>query len=96
MEKNTRNGIIVASIAIVGVYFAYKKFVLPDSKKVVLNYLNATFGGDHSSFVNSATKSYLDAWSKALMNGEDTFVDAGVTHWTCGGTSKQNDNHPCG
>lgn len=89
MENKTKNGIIVVSIVLIGAYFAYKKFIKPDSKKVVVNYLYATFGRDidYESFVNKADKNYIDAWAKSIMDGKSTFVVDGKTYNTSGGTA---------
>jgi hypothetical protein len=95
MEKSTRNGLIAVGIMAVLGYFAYKKFILPNSKLVVLNYLDASFGGDHSAFANGMKQSYADAWAQALMKGQDTFTDSGLVYWTCGGKAKVNDVRPC-
>lgn len=91
MSKSVKNGlIVVVAVTLLG-YFSYKYFVLPDSKKVVISYLDATFGKDpkHTDFINSANKSYVDAWAKAIMKGEDTFTDGGKLYNTSGGTAKR-------
>jgi len=90
MNKNTKGAIVVVIILTLG-YLAYKKLGKPDSKKVVINYLNATFGADskHTDFINKADKGYVDSWSNALMNGKDTFEFNGKTFWTKGGTEKK-------
>ena len=92
MNKNTQGIITVLVIGVLG-YFAYKKFgkdlIKPDSRKVLIKYLDATYGktDDHQTFINNADKSYVDAWSNALMNGQPTFTDKGVTYSTAGGKS---------
>jgi hypothetical protein len=89
MNSNIKGIISVAIIGVIG-YITYKKFVKPSSKKVVIAYLDATFGKDakHTNFVNSAGASYIDSWAKAIMNGAETFTDAGKTYITNGGTVK--------
>jgi len=89
MNKSNKNGIVVVAIVLVGGYFAYKKFVKPDSRKVLINYLDATFGSDaeHTTFINNAEKEYVDAWAKALMKGESTFTYNNKTYNTGGGNA---------
>ena len=90
MNKNTNGLIAVAVIGLLG-YLAYKKLGKPDSKKVVINYLDATYGKKtiHADFINSADKGYVDNWSVAIMNGKSTFEFNGKTYFTQGGTAKQ-------
>jgi hypothetical protein len=88
MNKNMNGFIAVAVIGLLG-YLAYKKLGKPDSKKVVIKYLDATYGGTHANFINSADKGYVDNWSVAIMNGKETFEFNGKTYWTKGGTAKQ-------
>ena len=89
MNKSNRNGIIVVAIVLIGGYFAYKKFVKPNSRKVLINYLDATFGSkaEHTTFINNADKGYVDEWSKALMKGESTFTYNNKTYKTSGGSA---------
>ena len=91
MSKSIKNGLLVVAVVTLLGYFSYKLFILPNSKKVVINYLDASYGKDikHTTFVNSAKKSYIDAWAKAIMNGQDTFTDNGLTYYTLGGTAKK-------
>jgi hypothetical protein len=88
MNSNVK-GII--SVVVVGglLYLAYKKFVKPNSKKVVINYLDATFGvsTNHTDFINKADKGYVDNWAKALMKGESIFTYNGKTYKVAGGTA---------
>lgn len=90
MNKNTKGIIAVAVVVLLG-FIAYKKLAKPDSRKVIINYLDATFGADskHKDFINNADKGYVESWSKALMNGKDTFEFNGKTYNTKGGTAKQ-------
>lgn len=90
MNKNIKGAIVVGVVLALG-YVAYKKFGKPDSRKVLINYLNATFGADskHTDFINNADMGYVESWSKALMNGQDTFEYNGKTYNTKGGTVKQ-------
>jgi hypothetical protein len=90
MNKNVKGIIAVAIVGVIG-YVTYKKFVKPDSKKVVIAYLDSTFGKDakHTDFVNGAGASYIDSWAKAIMSGSDTFTDSGNTYITNGGTVKK-------
>jgi uncharacterized Zn-binding protein involved in type VI secretion len=88
MNKNLNGIIVVAVIGLLG-FLAYKKFGKPNSRKVVINYLDATFGGDHSAFVNSADKGYIDNWSDAIMNGSTTFTFNGTTFVTRGGKTQK-------
>jgi hypothetical protein len=91
MSKSVKNGLLVVAVVTLLGYFSYKLFILPDSKKVVISYLDATFGKDpkHTDFINSAKKSYVDSWAKAIMRGEDTFSDGGTLYNTSGGTAKR-------
>ena len=86
MNSNVK-GII--SVIVVGglLYIAYKKFVKPNNRKVLINYLDATFGesSGHADFINNADKGYVDNWAKALMKGENTFTFNNKTYSTAGG-----------
>ena len=88
MNEKTKNGLIVVGVILVGLFLTYK-FIIPNSSKVVLNYLNATFGNkkEHEDFVKSAEKGYLNAWSKAIMEGRNTFTYKDKEYNTSGGTS---------
>lgn len=88
MNKNIKGIIVVVLFAGLG-YLAYKKFGKPDSRKVVIKYLDASFGGDHSEFVNKSEKGYIDNWSKAIMNGSNTFEYNGTTYITNGGKKQK-------
>ena len=88
MNKNVKSIIVVVAIAGLG-YLVYKKFGKPDSRKVVIKYLDASFGGDHSAFVNKADKGYIDNWSEAIMNGSTTFEYNGTTFVTNGGRTQK-------
>jgi hypothetical protein len=90
MNKNVKGIITVLVVLGVG-FFAYKKFLKPDNKKVVIKYLDATYGVDakHTSFINSADKGYVDNWAKAIKDGSETFVFNNQTHYTKGGTVKK-------
>lgn len=90
MNKNVQGIIAIAVVGIIG-YLAYKKLGKPDSKKVIINYLDATFGlkKEHTDFVNNADKGYIDSWSDAIMNGKDTFQYNGTTYVTRGGATKK-------
>jgi len=88
MNKNVKGIIVVAVVGLLS-YLAYKKFGKPDSRKVVTKYLDATFGGDHTAFVNKADKGYIDSWSEAIMNGSTTFVYNGTTFVTRGGKTQK-------
>jgi hypothetical protein len=84
MNKNIKGLIVVAIVGVLG-YVAYKKFILPNSKKVVIAYMDSTFGGSHEDFVNKADKVYIDSWAKAIMDGKTTFDANGITYVTKGG-----------
>jgi hypothetical protein len=84
MNKNINGIIAVLVVAGLG-YFAYKKLGKPNSVKVITNYLDATYGGDHKEAVSKMEKGYLNAWSDALMNGSKTFEYNGSTYKTGGG-----------
>jgi hypothetical protein len=90
MNKNIKGTIVVGIVIALG-YLVYKKFGKPDSRKVLINYLNATFGADskHTDFINNAEKGYVESWSNALMNGKDTFEYNGKTYNTKGGIVKK-------
>ena len=91
MNKSIKKGLLVVAVVTLLGYFSYKLFILPNSKKVVINYLDASYGKDiaHTTFVNSAKKSYVDSWAKAIMRGENTFFDGGTLYNTSGGTAKR-------
>lgn len=84
MSKNTNGIIAVLVVAGLG-YLVYKKLGKPNSKKVITNYLDATYGGDHKEAVSKMEKGYLDSWSNALMKGSTTFDYNGSTYKTLGG-----------
>lgn len=87
MSKDMKGIIVVLVVAGIG-YIAYKKFLKPDSRKVVIKYLDASFGGSHSEGVKSMEKGYVDSWSKAIMSGSTTFNYNGKTYVTMGGKIK--------
>lgn len=92
MQKSTTNGIIVVAVVVLAGLIFYKKFIpTQDSKKTVIGYLDSLYGKNtqHEIFVETATKSYIEAWAKAIKNGESTFVDGGKTYVTAGGKAKQ-------
>jgi hypothetical protein len=84
MNKNLKGLITVAVVVGLG-YIVYKKFILPNSKQVVIKYMDATFGGSHSDFVNKADELYIKNWATAIMEGKTTFDANGVTYVTKGG-----------
>jgi hypothetical protein len=90
MNKNLKGVLVVVVVLGVG-YFAYKKFLKPDNKKVVTKYLDATYGVDekHKTFVNNADKGYIDTWANAINKGSNTFDYDGKTFFTKGGTVKK-------
>jgi hypothetical protein len=90
MNKNVKGIITVLVVLGVG-FFAYKKFLKPNNKKVVIKYLDATYGVDakHTSFINNADKGYVDSWADAINKGVDTFQFNNQTHFTKGGTVKK-------
>jgi hypothetical protein len=90
MNKNTKGLIAVGVVVLLG-FIAYKKFANTDSKKVVINYLDKTFGYNrkHADFINSADKGYVDNWSIAILNDKETFEFSRKIYYTKGGTAKQ-------
>jgi hypothetical protein len=90
MNKNTK-GAIAVSVMLLLIFIAYKKFANTDSKKVVIKYLDKTFGykKEHADFINSADKGYVDNWSLAIINDKDTFEFNGKIYNKKGGTAKQ-------
>jgi hypothetical protein len=96
MEAKTRNGLIVAGVVGIGVYFAYNSYKkqtlggLTSKQNIVLKYLESTFGADtkHTDFVKSADKTYIGAWASAIKNGSSVFTYNGSVYNTAGGTKK--------
>jgi hypothetical protein len=89
MNKNVMG--VITTIVVGGLLFvAYKKFVKPNNRKVLINYLDATFGASksHIDFINNADKGYVDNWANALMKGKSTFIYNNKTYNVSGGTSK--------
>jgi hypothetical protein len=89
MNKNVKGIITVLVVLGVG-FFAYKKFLKPDNKKIVLKHLATNYGvkESHKSFVDSADKGYIDSWANAIKIGSETFTYNGKTFYTLGGTTK--------
>lgn len=91
MSNNLKWGFGLAAAGLV-VFFYLKNEKYKSNKELVIAHLGATYGKNqrHTTFVNSATKSYINAWADAIRKGQDTFVDPakGTTHWTEGGTTK--------
>lgn len=90
MNSNTKGIITVLAIGIIG-FLAYKKFAKPDSRKVIKNYLYSIYGYDkmREDFVDSADKDYIEAWTDAVMKGENSFVLKGTTYETKTGKVKK-------
>lgn len=90
MNSTTKGIVTILAIGIVG-FVVYKKFIKPDSRKVVKNYLYSIYGYDkiREDFVNNADKDYVDAWSDAVMKGKDTFFRQGKVYETKTGTVKK-------
>ena len=97
MEAKTRNGLIVAGVVGIGVYFAYKSYRkrtlggLTSSQNIVLKYLESIYAGEtqgHTDFVKSADKTYIGAWATAIKNGNSVFTYNGNVYNTVGGTKK--------
>ena len=88
MNKNIK-GLIVVLIVGGAAYFAYKNFSKDKYKKIVINYLDATFGKDieHTKGINKADKGYVKEWAKAITKGLSTFVYGGKTYSTNGGSA---------
>ena len=92
MNKNVKGAIVVAGVLVI-LYFVNKKYGFvsgkPDNKKVVIAYLDSTFGysQEHTTFVNSADTEYINAWADAIMAGQDKFYAQGIWHKTAGGRS---------
>lgn len=89
--NNNVKGIIVVGIVIGLGFFAYKKFVKPDSKKVVIKYLDKLSGvkQENKTFVNSADKGYIDSWANAINKNSETFKFGDKIYLTKGGRVKQ-------
>ena len=91
MDKSLKWALGIA--AGVGIFLYLKGEKYKKNKRIVITHLDAKFGvaPEHTTFVNSATKSYINAWADAIMKGQDTFVDPakGTVHWTSGGAAKR-------
>jgi hypothetical protein len=89
MNSNTKGIITVLAVGVVG-FLAYKRFVKPNSRKVVKNYLFSIYGYDkkRDEFVDGVDKDYINEWSDAIMKGNETFLLKGVTYITKTGKVK--------
>lgn len=89
--NNNVKGIIVVGVVIGLGFFAYKKFVKPDSKKVVLEYLERVYGKNENrnANINAADKGYVDSWAKAIKKNSETFKFGDKIYLTQGGTVKK-------
>jgi hypothetical protein len=89
--NNNLKGILVVGVVIGLGFFAYKKFLKPDNKKVVLKYLEGAFGKNtnRESFINNADKGYVDAWANAIKKNSETFKFNDKIYLTLGGTVKK-------
>jgi hypothetical protein len=93
MTANTK-GIIAVLITAGVVYLAYKKFVKPTAKtdiEIIIERLDADYGQTpkHETFVKSADSDYIKAWANAIRSGSQTFMSAGKTYNTKGGTASK-------
>ena len=73
MNRNVKGIIVVIAFAGLG-YFAYKKFIKIDYKKIVLKHLNRNGVKSYSKeFVNNNEKGYIEKWGKALQENSQKF-----------------------
>jgi hypothetical protein len=79
MNKNVKGLIAVGVIAVIG-FFVYKSVAI-NPYKVVSNYLIGTYGYAEGRTMDSLKKNFdqkfVEAWSKAIMNGEQFFYQDG-------------------
>lgn len=86
-QVNNKTIAILIGAAVVG-FAAYKYFW--DSKKHYAQViLSSGMYGSGSAALESFEKEYLKEWSKAAKSGVDTFVYAGRSFNTKGGTAKK-------
>jgi hypothetical protein len=89
--NNNVKGIITVGIVIGLGFLAYKKFVKPDNRKVVIKYSDGIYGKSPSrnAFIYSADKGYVDAWANAIKKNSQTFKFNDKIYLTQGGTVKR-------
>jgi hypothetical protein len=89
--NNNVKGIITVGIVIGLGFLAYKKFVKPDNRKVVLKYLEGVYGKNENrkANINSADKGYIDSWANAIKKNSETFKFNDKIYLTKGGTVKR-------
>ena len=79
MNKNIKGLIAVGVIAVIG-FFVYKTVAI-NHYKVVSNYLIGTYGYSDFRTIDSLKKNFdekfIEAWSKAIMGGEQFFYQDG-------------------
>lgn len=91
MNNSTKWALGLAAVGL-GVFLFLKNEKYKKNKQIVIAHLGAKFGlsPDHIKFVNSADRSYINAWADAIQKGSPTFVDPakGITYSTEGGRAK--------
>ena len=92
MSKNMKGLLAVAVIAVIG-FIAYKTLVV-NPYEVVSKYLLGLYGYDEGRTVASLKKNFdqkfIEAWSKAIMNGEQFFYQDGKKLVTATGRVAQS------
>ena len=87
MNRNVKGIIVVIAFAGLG-YFAYKKFIKIDYKKIVLKHLNRNgVSSINKTFVNNVEKGYIDKWGKALQENSQKFNYNNKDYSTQSGTA---------
>lgn len=87
MNKNVKGIIVVILVAGLG-YFAYKKFIKIDYKKILIKHLNRNGVQSYSKeFVNSLEKGYIEKWGKALKENSQKFNYNNKDYYTQSGTA---------
>ena len=87
MNRNVKGIIVVLVFAGLG-YFAYKKFIKVDYKKIVLKHLNRNgVSSINKTFVNNVEKGYIEKWGKDLQENSQKFNYNNKDYSTQSGTA---------
>jgi hypothetical protein len=86
MNNNTKG--IIAVLVVGGIaYFIYKRLYNP--KRAVLTVINKNFPkNDNDTWIKAQPKEYINAWGKAILKGETTFIYNGNLKCANGFTPK--------